>query len=67
MTKIYKGYLKGTEKRAAESFKGDDTKLISYSAARKYDSFVGILADEFVMIDIDTPEEAKLFLKMVDS
>lgn len=67
MTKIYKGYLKGTEKRAAESFKGDDTKLISYSAARKYDSFVGILADEFVMIDIDTPEEAKLFLIMVDS
>lgn len=35
MTKIYKGYLKRTEKRAAESFKGDDTKLISYSTARK--------------------------------
>ena len=59
--------MKGTEKRAAESFKGDDTKLITYNAARKYDSFVGILADEFVMIDIDTPAEAKLFLKIVDS
>lgn len=34
MTKIYKGFLKGTYKRAAESFKGDDTKLIIYSAAR---------------------------------
>lgn len=58
--------MKGTEKRAAESFKGDDNKLISYSAARKYDSFVGILADDFVMIDIDTPAEAKLFLKIAD-
>lgn len=59
--------MKGTEKRAAESFKDDDSKLISYNAARKYDSFVGILADEFIMVDIDTPQEAKLFLKIADN
>lgn len=66
MIKIYKGYLKGSEKRAAESFKNDDSKLVTYETARKYDSFVGILEDDYIMIDIDSVKEAKLFLKVMD-
>lgn len=66
MIKIYKGYLKGSEKRAAKSFKNDDSKLVTYETARIYDSFVGILEDDYIMIDIDSVKEAKLFLKVMD-
>lgn len=66
MRKIYKGYLKGSEKHAAESFKGNPNKLLKYESVRKYESYVGILDDDFVMVDIDTPEEAKLTLKIID-
>ncbi|MHC5215411.1 phage/plasmid primase, P4 family [Enterococcus sp. LJL128] len=67
MRKIYRGYLKGTEKHAAEKFKNDSKKLLSYETVRKFDNYVGILEDEFVMIDIDTPEESKLLIKIIKS
>lgn len=59
--------MKGSEKHAAESFKNKKEKLLSYNTVRKFDSFVGILEDDFVMVDIDTPTEAKLLLKIIDS
>lgn len=34
---------------------------------RKFDSYVGILDDDFVMVDIDTVTEAKKMLKIIDS
>lgn len=62
---MYKGYLKGNGKHAGTSFK-DGGKLLSYHAARKYESFVGVLADDYIMVDIDDMHEAEILLDIVE-
>lgn len=62
---MYKGYLKGNGKHAATSFKNGG-KLLSYHTARKEDSFVGILEDEFIMVDIDDMDEAETLFDIVE-
>jgi len=62
---IYKGYLKGNGKHAATSFK-DGSKLLSYNTARKEESYVGILADDFIMVDVDDIDEAEVLLDIVE-
>jgi len=62
---IYKGYLKGNGKRAATRFK-DGAKLLSYHTVRKYESFVGVLDDEYIMVDVDDIEEAEILLDIIE-
>ncbi|HEF1853637.1 DNA primase family protein [Bacillus thuringiensis] len=62
---MYKGYLKGNGKHAASKFK-DGTKLLSYHTARKHDSFVGILDDDYIMVDIDDIDEAEMLLAIIE-
>ena len=57
MITIYKGYLRGNGKKASTKFK-DGQDLLSYHTARKYDSFVGVLDDDYIMVDIDDMDEA---------
>lgn len=64
MIGIYKGYLRGNGKRAATSFK-DGGKLLSYHSARKYKSFVGVLEDDYIMVDVDNMDEAETLLEIV--
>lgn len=63
---IYKGYLKGNGKSSAIEFKGDDSILVKYDTARRYESFVGILAEDMVMVDIDSVEESDLILDIIE-
>lgn len=65
MISLYKGYLKGNGKHAASKFK-DGTKLLSYHTARKHDSFVGILDDNYIMVDIDDIDEAEMLLDIIE-
>ncbi|PFM73578.1 DNA primase family protein [Bacillus cereus] len=62
---MYKGYLKGNGKHAASKFK-DGAKLLSYHTARKEDSFVGILDDEYIMVDVDDIAEAEILLDIIE-
>ncbi|MEJ9122602.1 phage/plasmid primase, P4 family [Bacillus cereus] len=62
---VYKGYLKGNGKHAASKFK-DGAKLLSYHTARKEDSFVGILDDEYIMVDVDDIAEAETLLDIIE-
>ena len=62
---MYKGYLKGNGKHAAQKFK-DGAKLLSYHTVRKYDSYVGILEDDYIMVDIDDMDEAEILLDIVE-
>ncbi|MED0936448.1 phage/plasmid primase, P4 family [Bacillus mobilis] len=62
---MYKGYLKGNGKHAASKFK-DGAKLLSYHTARKEDSFVGILDDEYIMVDVDDMPEAENLLDIIE-
>lgn len=65
MNNIYKGYLKGNGKHAASSFKNGE-KLLSYHTVRKHDSFVGVLDDEYIMVDIDDIDEAEILFDIVE-
>lgn len=65
MIKIYKGYLKGNGKHAATKFKDTD-KLLSYNTVRKYDSYVGILEDDYIMVDVDDIDSAETLLDIVE-
>ncbi|MYL57382.1 DNA primase [Virgibacillus halodenitrificans] len=62
---MYKGYLKGYGKHAASKFK-DGSKLLSYHTARKEDSYVGILDDEYIMVDIDDIDQAEILMDIVE-
>ncbi len=61
---MYKGYLPGNGKHAAQKFK-DGENLLTYNGAREYESFVGILDDEFIMVDVDDIQESKLLLNII--
>lgn len=65
MSNIYKGYLKGNGKHAASKFK-DGSKLLSYHTARKEDSYVGILEDDYIMVDVDDIDEAETLLEIIE-
>ena len=65
MINIYKGYLKGNGKHAASSFKNGE-KLLSYHTVRKHNSFVGVLDDEYIMVDIDDMDEADILLDIIE-
>ncbi|MDQ0343310.1 putative DNA primase/helicase [Lederbergia wuyishanensis] len=65
MITIYKGYLKGTGKHAATKFKDSD-KLLSYHTARKYESFVGVLDEDYIMVDVDDIDEAETLFEIVE-
>lgn len=63
---MYKGYLKGSDKRTIEKFKDNPEALVKFDTARKYDSYVGVLEDDFVMLDIDSHEEADILLDIIE-
>ena len=62
---MYKGYLRGYGKHAATSFKNGE-KLLSYHTVRKHDSYVGVLDDEYVMVDIDDIDDADILFDIVE-
>lgn len=63
---MYKGYLKGSDKKTVEKFKDHPENLVKWDTARRYNSFVGVLEDDYVMLDIDTPEESDLLLDIIE-
>ena len=65
MINIYKGYLRGNGKHAATSFK-DGEKLLAFNTARKEESFVGVLEDDYIMIDVDDMDDAETLLDIVE-
>lgn len=62
---MYKGYLKGNGKHAASKFK-DGANLLSYHTARKEESYVGILDDQYIMVDVDDINEAEILFEIVE-
>lgn len=62
---VYRGYLKGDGKHAAQSFKKGQ-KLLAFETVRKSTSYVGILEDEYIMVDVDNKTDSKKLLKIID-
>ena len=60
---LYRGYLRGDGKHAATKIKGK--KLLSFETVRKETSYVGILDDEYICVDVDNKADSKKLLKIV--
>lgn len=61
---IYKGYLKSEGKKPIEKVHPDN--FVKWNTARRYESYAGVLDDDYVMIDIDTIEESDLLLDIIE-
>ncbi|MGA4466863.1 hypothetical protein ACPA2L_30380 [Bacillus bombysepticus] len=59
-----KWYLKGDGKYVASKFK-DDAKSLAYYIVRKHDSFIGMLDDGYIMVDVYDIDEAEMLLEIV--
>lgn len=61
---LYKGFLRGNGKHAGKP--KDKAKFLAFETVRKSDSFVGILKDDVVMVDIDDIDQAELLLDILE-
>jgi len=62
---IFKGYLPMRGKRAMEAYK-DRSSFYTIGAVSEFAGFGGILADDFIQIDLDDGDEAKILLKIIE-
>ena len=65
---LYKGYIPSSNKIPTMSFKGKtSSELLTLEQVQRLPEYCGVLADDVVMVDIDTEEETKILLKIVQS
>ncbi|WP_202898507.1 hypothetical protein [Companilactobacillus nodensis] len=63
---LYRGYLRGDGKHASSKFKSGQ-KLLKFDTVRKEDSYVGILSDDYICVDVDNWPESHKLLKILDN
>ncbi len=65
---LYKGYIPSSNKIPTMSFKGKSSReLLTLEQVQRLPEYCGVLADNVVMVDVDTEEETKILLKIVQS
>ena len=65
---LYKGFVPTKGKMATMPFKDKtSSELLTLEEAQKFSEYAGILADDTVLVDIDTEEETAILLKIVKS
>lgn len=65
---LYKGYISTSNKQATMPFKDKTSaELLSLEEAQKFTEYAGILADNTVLVDIDTEKETDILLNVVKS
>lgn len=63
---IYRGYIPTSNKQAQMKFKDKSSaELLTLEEAQKFNEYAGILADDTVLVDIDTEEETEILLNIV--
>lgn len=68
MNTLYKGFVPTSNKMATMPFKNKtSSELLTLEEAQKFSEYAGILADDTVLVDIDTEEETAILLKIVES
>ena len=67
MDEIFKGYVRTSQKRCTQKFKnmGSDD-LLSYEQASKLSEFAGIIADGYIIIDVDNTTQADVLMDIVE-
>ena len=65
---LYKGYVPTSGKMATMPFKDKTSaELLTLAEAQKFNEYAGILADDTILVDIDTEKETDIMLKVVQS
>ena len=65
---LYRGYIPTQNKQAVMPFKDKSSaELLSLEEAQRYNEYAGILADDTVLVDIDTEKETEILLNIVRS
>lgn len=65
---LYKGYVPSVDKKPTMSFKGKSaSELLTLEQAQRYPEYCGILADDVILVDIDTEEETQILMNIVKS
>lgn len=66
MGTFYKGYIPTSKKQAMMSFKDKGSAdLLTLEEAQKFNEYAGILADNTILVDIDTDKETDILLNIV--
>ena len=65
---LYKGYVPTSNKMATMPFKDKTSaELLTLEEAQRYNEYAGILADDTILVDIDTEKETAILLNIVQS
>lgn len=65
---LYKGYVPTSGKMATMPFKDKSSAdLLTLEEAQKFNEYAGILADDTILVDIDTEKETEILLNIVKS
>lgn len=65
---FYKGFVPTKDKMAQMAFKDKSAnELLTLAEAQKFNEYAGILADDTVLVDIDTENETNILLNIVKS
>ena len=65
---LYKGYVPTSNKMATMPFKDKTSaELLTLEEAQRYSEYAGILADDTILVDIDTEKETNILLNIVQS
>ena len=65
---LYKGYVPTSGKMATMPFKDKSSaELLTLEEAQRYNEYAGILADDTILVDIDTEKETDILLNIVRS
>ena len=65
---LYRGFVPTQNKQAMMSFKDkSSSELLTLEEAQKFNEYAGILADDTILVDIDTEKETEILLNVVKS
>ena len=65
---FYKGFVPTVGKTPQMAFKDkSSSELLTLEEAQKFNEYAGVLADDAILVDIDTKNEADIMLKVVKS
>ena len=68
MDRLYRGYVPTQNKMATMPFKDrTSADLLTLEEAQRYNEYAGILADDTILVDIDTEKETEILLNVVKS
>jgi len=62
---LYKGYVPTKDKKCLEKFK-NRTDFKSLDEVKDLDEYAGILAENVILIDVDSAEQSEILMKMVE-